>query len=116
LRMLSEPHEGVKRRARRLTRLIGRMEGENFSLHQEDGRSKVGGGALPLLEIPTRLVCLIPGRMPSHFMEVWLRSYDPPVIGRLERDRFILDVRTIQDHELPVVARAVKTLSGLETA
>jgi len=25
-------------------------------------------------------------------------------------------VRTIQDHELPVVARAIKTLSGLEAA
>jgi L-seryl-tRNA(Ser) seleniumtransferase len=116
LRMLSEPYEGMKRRARRLARLIGRGEGENFSLHLEDGRSKVGGGALPLLEIPTRLVCLIPGRMPCHFIEVWLRNYEPPVIGRLERDRFILDVRTIQDHELPIVARAVRTLSGLEAA
>jgi len=114
LRMLSESYEGVKRRARRLVRLIGRVEGENFSIQSENGRSKVGGGALPLLEIPTRLVCLLPERMPSHFMEVWLRSYEPPIIGRLERDRFILDVRTIQDHELRLVAGAIKTLSGLE--
>jgi L-seryl-tRNA(Ser) seleniumtransferase len=116
LRMLSEPYEGVRRRARRLKRLIGPIEGGNFSLRQEDGSSKAGGGALPLLEIPTRLLCLIPAGMPSHFMEVWLRSYEPPVIGRLERDRFVLDVRTIQDKELPVVAQAVRTLSGLEMA
>jgi L-seryl-tRNA(Ser) seleniumtransferase len=115
LRMLSEPYEGLKRKARRIARLVGRLEGRNFSLQLEDGSSKVGGGALPLLEIPTRLVCLVPDRMPSHFMEVWLRSYDPPIIGRLERDRFILDVRTIQDQEVAVVARAVRTLSGLET-
>jgi L-seryl-tRNA(Ser) seleniumtransferase len=115
LRMLSEPYDAARRRARRLKRLIGPVENGNFSLRQEDGSSKAGGGALPLLEIPTRLVCLIPGRMPSHFMEVWLRSHEPPIIGRLERDRSILDVRTIQDQELPVVAQAVRTLSGLET-
>ena len=47
-------------------------------------------------------------------MEVWLRSYDPPVIARVEKERVLLDVRTIQQKELSFVAQAIKELAQLE--
>ena len=71
----------------------------------------MGGGALPLLVIPTCLVCLVPKRLTAHDMETWLRSYDPPIIGRVEKEQVLLDVRTIQDKELKTVAEAVRTLA-----
>ena len=43
-------------------------------------------------------------------MEKWLRSYDPPVIARLEKENVLLDVRTIQDKELGIVAQAIQSL------
>jgi len=47
-------------------------------------------------------------------METWLRSYDPPVIGRVEKETVLLDVRTIQDKELKVVADAIRKLALLQ--
>ena len=78
-----------------------------------DGDSKVGGGALPLQKLKTRLVSLVPARLSAQKMEKHLRHNDPPVIARVEKDRIMLDVRTIQEKEFQIVARAVKTLAEL---
>jgi len=66
------------------------------------------------LELPTRLLCLVPGNLSSQFMESWLRTYDPPVITRVEKERVLLDVRTIQDRELKTLAQAIRELALLE--
>jgi L-seryl-tRNA(Ser) seleniumtransferase len=114
LRMICQPYRSLARKAERVLKLIGRLKTRNFSLELFDGNSRVGGGALPLLELPTRLVCLIPGELSSRFIETWLRTYDPPVIGRLEKERVLLDVRTLQERELKTVAQAIKDLTILD--
>jgi L-seryl-tRNA(Ser) seleniumtransferase len=113
LRMITRSYEDLKRKARRLLRLIGKLDGHNFALGSADGISRVGGGAWPLQELPTRLVTLVPGALSAHQMEEWLRAHEPPVIVRVEEEKVLLDVRTIQDNEMKQVAEAVKTLSGL---
>ncbi len=111
LRMICEPYRSLKKKAEWLIKLIGKLETGNFSFELVDGNSRPGGGALPLSELPSRLLCLVPGKMSSHSMEVWLRSYDPPVIARVENERVLLDVRTIQGRELKMVAQAVKDMA-----
>ena len=66
--------------------------------------------------MPSRLICLTPGRLTAQFMETWLRSYNPPVISRVDKDRLLLDIRTIQDRELKPVAQAIRDLAGVERA
>ncbi len=78
----------------------------------KDGNSRAGGGALPLLELPGRLICLIPNKLSAHYMEGWLRSYDPPIIVRVENDSVLMDVRTIQEKDLRTVAQAIKDLDA----
>ncbi|MCP4669180.1 MAG: L-seryl-tRNA(Sec) selenium transferase, partial [Deltaproteobacteria bacterium] len=114
LRMMCRPYRSLKRKAEGLFKLIGRLKTANFSIEMADGNSRVGGGALPLLELPTRLLCLVPGRLSSQTMESWMRSYDPPVIGRLEKEKVLLDVRTIQERELKTVAQAVRDMALLD--
>lgn len=114
LRMICEPYSSLNKRARRLLRFIGRLDSDNFSVKLIDGSSKVGGGALPLLELPSRLICLTPKAISSQFMERWLRAFDPPVITRVEKERVLLDVRTIQEGELKTAAQAIMAL-GLIT-
>jgi L-seryl-tRNA(Ser) seleniumtransferase len=46
-------------------------------------------------------------------METWLRSYDPPIIGRIETDTLLLDVRTVQDKELKIIADAIRKLAQI---
>lgn len=111
LNMMLEPYRSLRKKAEQLLKMTGTLKTGNFSLELRDGSSMVGGGALPLLELPTRLFCLVPGNLSSHFMEVWLRSYDPPLITRLEKEKVIIDVRTVQRRELKVVARAIVDLA-----
>ena len=111
LRMISQPYRALKTKARRLVRIIGRLDTRNFTLDIIDGNSRVGGGALPLMELPGSLLCLTPKKISAHQMEAWLRSYTPPIIVRVESDNVLLDVRTIQEKELKTVARAINELS-----
>jgi L-seryl-tRNA(Ser) seleniumtransferase len=69
--------------------------------------ARVGGGALPLLELPGPAVAVtVPGRSPDD-LAARLRAADPPVIGRIEADRLLLDPRTLADDEVDLVARAL---------
>ncbi|HJX34347.1 MAG TPA: L-seryl-tRNA(Sec) selenium transferase, partial [Desulfatiglandales bacterium] len=113
LRMICQPYAGLKTKAGRLIRMIGRPDSSNFSLDLADGISKVGGGALPFMDLPTRLLRLIPIKMSARYMDEWLRAFDPPIIARVEQDKVVLDVRTIQDEELKIVAGALKDLASM---
>ena len=113
LRMICEPYAGLKAKAGRLIRMTGRPASINFKLDLADGISKVGGGALPLMDLRTRLLCLIPVKMSARYIDEWLRAFDPPIITRVEQDKVFLDVRTIQDEELKIVAGAIKDLASM---
>ncbi len=114
LKMICQTYGSLAKKAERLLKLIGKLKTENFSIELMDGVSKVGGGALPLLELPSRLLCLVPKKFPAHSMERWLRSLDPPVITRLEKEKVLLDVRTIQERYLKTAAQAIKDLALLD--
>jgi L-seryl-tRNA(Ser) seleniumtransferase len=111
LRMISQTYQDMSRKARRLMKMVGKPKTQGFSVELVDGSSKVGGGASPLQELPSRLLSLVPKELSVNDIEKWLRSYDPPIISRVEKDRALLDVRTIQDGELKTVAQAVNKLA-----
>ncbi|MGD2125541.1 MAG: L-seryl-tRNA(Sec) selenium transferase [Desulfobacteraceae bacterium] len=113
LKMICHPYRRMKTKAQRLLKTIGKLDSRNFALDLTEGDSKVGGGALPLLVIPTCLLCLTPKRLSAHAIEAWLRSYDPPIIARVEKDHVLLDLRTIQEKELETVAHAIAALARI---
>jgi len=98
LRMLGEPVESVLARAERLAGLVG---GE---VEQTVGR--VGGGALPLAELPS-FACAVEEELAAR-----LRKADPPVVAVLRDGRCLLDCRTITEAEVAEVAAAVATARG----
>ena len=111
LNMICRDVTSMKRKAGRLIRMIGKIDTRNFDIDLTDGDSKVGGGALPLFVLPSRLLRITPGALSAHEMEEWFRAFDPPIIVRVEKDQVLMDLRTIQDEELKTVARAVGTLA-----
>lgn len=60
-------------------------------------RSAIGGGSLPGETLPTRVLSLDCGSTPGgpEGLMKRLRAADPPVIGRIEDDRVLLDPRTV---------------------
>jgi L-seryl-tRNA(Ser) seleniumtransferase len=111
LRMILASQKSLKERARRLIKLVGKVETGNFTVATKDGQSKVGGGALPLLVLPTSLICLTPGKLSVNALGESFRASDPPIIVRIEKDQVLLDVRTLQEGELKIVAEAIRRLS-----
>jgi len=69
--------------------------------------ARVGGGALPLLELPGPAVAIDPGPAGADALAATLRAGDPAVAGRLHDGRLLLDPRTLTDDEAREVARAV---------
>ena len=67
--------------------------------------ARVGGGALPLLELPGPVVAV--GGSGVDALAARLRAGEPPVIGRIEAGRLLLDPRTLSDGELEAAGRAV---------
>jgi L-seryl-tRNA(Ser) seleniumtransferase len=92
LRMLGD--EGLEERAAALAAATG---GEVVR-----SVAKVGGGALPLLELEGPAVAL------DEALAEPLRLGDPPVIGRVSGGRLLLDPRTMADEEVAWVARALR--------
>ncbi len=109
LSMICEPYESVRKRAKRILRMIKESKKKDF-ISISDGISKVGGGALPLCDIKTAVISIRSEKMSSNEIEKWFRLYDPPIICRVERERVVLDVRTIQKEEVPIVADAISKL------
>jgi len=66
-----------------------------------------GGGTLPDAELPSAGVAVTPALGPDAYAAA-LRRVRPPVIGRVEGDRFIVDLRTVRESELSALAHALE--------
>ena len=93
LRMLQEQTRHVRARAERLAAQVGGSVEETVA--------RVGGGALPLAELPS-FACAV-----EEGIAAGLRAGDPPVIAVVRDGRTLLDCRTLADAELDEVADAV---------
>ena len=72
--------------------------------------ARVGGGALPMLELPGPAVAIDPGPAGATALAAKLRAGDPAVVGRIHDGRLLLDPRTLTDDEVSDVARAVRAV------
>ena len=75
-----------------------------------DLSSRPGGGSMPMLELPSKGLGIKLRGMSVNTIEKALRRQVPPVIGRIEEDMYIMDLRTIQDDELALVQQAFDNL------
>jgi L-seryl-tRNA(Ser) seleniumtransferase len=104
LSMLTAPLDTIGRRAHRLTRRIKKKLAHKCNVHVLPTGSKVGGGALPAQSLESRAVVLEPLDRSVNDLEEDLRVCSIPVIGRIEEDRYLLDMRTVGDDEIPALA------------
>lgn len=105
--MISSNINTLKDKASALATLICNAGGSKIAVAVEPTISTVGGGAMPTAELESFAVTLA-GTSPEG-LDRHLRSADVPVIGRIDAGRLWLDVRTIADDELPLVAAAVSS-------
>jgi L-seryl-tRNA(Ser) seleniumtransferase len=108
LRMLTVDRGHLKRRGRRLLRRLTEEVNKKGFLSLREDISHVGGGALPLQEIPTIVLAIKPLHLSVNDLEKKLRLGEVPVISRISKDELILDMRTIFDDDVPLVADCIR--------
>jgi L-seryl-tRNA(Ser) seleniumtransferase len=110
LRMLTCPMADIAARAEALKSMIDAMGDSRVSSTLHDLPSRAGGGALPLLELPSRGVGITISAMTAAMIENRMRRQSPPIIGRIIDDLYLMDMRTVQTDELPEILFAIQTL------
>jgi L-seryl-tRNA(Ser) seleniumtransferase len=110
LSMLAAGREELRERARELaTRLAEAAPG--FEFDAQPGRSAVGGGAAPTLELPTWIVVVSHPRLEAGRIQALLRAGAPPLVARVADGRLLLDPRTLLPGDQPSVVAAFRRLA-----
>ncbi len=109
LRMIRATREEIALRSERLAARISACPG--FSARLIDGESVIGGGSTPGQSLPTRLIAVAHDRLSAQELEARLRQSSPPIIARVERDQFLIDLRTVFEDEEEGIAQAFERMA-----
>ena len=110
LRMMLQPIASLEERARRLKKMLESTGCRCLTVASLDIVSRPGGGTLPLLELPSKGLGITVDGLSANAIEKSLRLSSPPIIGRIEDDMYVMDMRTLQDDELEIIRSALETL------
>lgn len=110
LRMLTAPLHLIRKKAIRFYRMLQGLKSPRLSAVILNTDSRVGGGALPLLSLPSQCIGIKVSGMSANAVEAFMRNFSTPIIGRIEDDLFILDMRTIQDDEPAIIRSCVLSM------
>lgn len=99
LRMIRMTAPEIRERAEKLAARSQRR------MHIAEGESVIGGGATPECTLPTYLIVLEDAEAVAE--ERRLRANDPPIIARIERERVMLDLRTVFPEEEEALVQAL---------
>jgi L-seryl-tRNA(Ser) seleniumtransferase len=112
LRMLTLTAAELAAKGKKLLRQLRRQLPPAVQLQLQAGVSQVGGGALPLLELPTTLIQVTVSGLAPQEIEARLRGGVTPVIGRISKGAFLLDTRTILADDLPALTDSLRSLAS----
>lgn len=111
LRMLTCPREEIKKRAATLFRGVRKRCLDSYEISMEDDYSQAGGGSLPLQQIPTRVITLIPRSFSVAELDTRLRKFQPPIVARVSQERLIIDLRTVFFSEISIIIEALEKVA-----
>jgi len=112
LRMLTLPYDDIAKEAAMLGNILENIDDARLSIKLIDLSSRAGGGALPLLDLPSKCVGVKVEGISINAVERYMRNNIPPIIGRIEDDLFVMDLRTIQEDELQFIESAFSGMLG----
>lgn len=111
LNMLTVPVSDLAKAAKKLLSGLRGRHGGKFEARAIDGQSQVGGGAMPLQEIPSKLVAIKAKGISPNRLELMLRSNSIPIVARIERDEVVFDMRTLMKGDIEIITEFFKATS-----
>jgi len=103
LAMLTASFDELRQKAEELHKLL--PQSENIQIVET--MSQAGGGSLPGEEFPSYAISITPAAIQ---LEEGLREHEIPIIGRIHKGAYLLDVRTIDPQDFPIIAKALEEL------
>jgi L-seryl-tRNA(Ser) seleniumtransferase len=105
-KMISCPLEKIATRSQNICQ---ELKKEDIPAFTKEGETAIGGGSLPGQTLPTKLIMIKPP-CPVEIFSKELRLYRPPLLGRKEKEYFILDPRCIDPSSDNLVIKITKSV------
>ncbi len=107
LRMLSLPVAELQQRCAELLPRLTKSTGDAADYTIVEATATVGGGALPLAELPGPVIALVPKDMSLNELTARLRNCEPAVVGRIQNNQFLIDPRTLNSSDEELLLQAL---------
>ena len=98
-RMLTRSQHEIEAQARRLLPHVAEALGDDFAIQLCECQSQIGSGALPLETIASAGLAIAAKRKGPELerLSAMLRELPRPLIGRIEKERLVLDLRCLAE-------------------
>ncbi len=110
LRMLTMQFTEIEKKAEELANILGQIKTERLAIKPVGRTSRAGGGALCSQELPSICIGISVSGISASRIEKAMRLNNPPIIGTIENDLFLMDVRTINDDEFRIIENALSKI------
>ena len=110
LRMMRASEDELQHRAEDIARQL-RISAPQLEIEVIESRSVLGGGSAPGSTLPSRAVSVKSGSIPADEILQNLRRWPTPIVARVEEDRVLLDLRTVEAELDAEVAAALKGIA-----
>jgi len=107
LQMITASINDIEKKAGQLKSMVAAKTENSIQPDIVAATARAGGGSLPLLELPSKCVAVRAPGLSAKTLETRLRQHTPPVIVRIEDDRILMDMRTVQADEIEIIATAI---------
>ncbi len=97
LRAFTRPLDEIRALGAQLIPRLQATLGAGFGIQLQESTAQIGSGALPTEELPTVVISIDHPKLSTAAIAQKFRAADPPIIGRINDDRFLLDLRMIFD-------------------
>jgi len=99
LKAFTRPLKEIEEMGNHLLPLLQKTLGEGFQVSLGDSGSEIGSGSLPTEEIPTKVIAIRHRGMGAQKIAQMFRASEPPILGRVKDNHFLLDLRAIFNPE-----------------
>jgi L-seryl-tRNA(Ser) seleniumtransferase len=110
LRMMRQSHAVVRDRAHTLASAIDALDSDQVEVDVIESLAQAGSGALPLEELPSFAVAITALHTGVEELARRMRCGSTAVVGRIEHERLLLDMRTVADNEVGDIVRAIEVV------
>ncbi len=111
IRALVMNREEIEERAENFKQRWNKLANGRLKIVLEEGNSVIGGGSAPEVKLPTVLIAIAANELSPAMIEQGLRNHVTPIITRTERDRVLIDLRTVASSEEAIILEALASIA-----